>query len=412
MANRSKKCPNFKRCKNWIYPDSIMCATCNQAKRDEVREEREAVEKEQREKIERERLERAQRLAEGIANSEDQLRDENTELRGKLRTAETALATYRSKSRVEDRLVENILEFIEKNPYRPQLRKPAAIKGKATAHEMLALVSDAHFPEVVDPEAALGIAYDGDVCLHRMARIRDVIIRYKDLRATSYPTQKLTVAVNGDMLSGNIHEELEVTNEEPLTEALVRMAYALFDMGKAFAEEFPAVEFVIMPGNHPRIEKKPRNKNKWNNWEYVMGKFVQGLASASGHAFDVTVRKALIHTHQIFNYRIGISHGDGVKAASFAGIPHYAMKARQDAIQALLKDLGQPQLDLLVYGHFHRLIYDEGQGCSLCINGSIKGGDEYGIATRYSAPRPVQALLTFHPKYGMTDLSRINLEKA
>ena len=75
MANRNKKCPNFKKCKNWIYPDSILCATCNQAKRDAQREEREAHEKEQRDKIERERLERAARIAEGKANPEDELRE-------------------------------------------------------------------------------------------------------------------------------------------------------------------------------------------------------------------------------------------------------------------------------------------------------------------------------------------------
>jgi predicted phosphodiesterase len=248
--------------------------------------------------------------------------------------------------------------------------------------------------------------------MRRLSRIRDTIIRYKDLRASAYPTNKITVAVIGDMLSGTIHEELEVTNEHPISEALVTMAYALFDLGKALADGFPVVEMVIVPGNHPRMEKKPRSKNKWNNYEWIMGKFVQGLATAAGNIFAVVVPKDLVYVHTIFDKKVGITHGDGVKAASFAGIPHYAMKTRQDAIQALLKDLKQPQLDLLVYGHFHRLIYDEGQGCSLVINGSIKGGDEHGIATRYSAPRPVQALLTFHPKYGLTDLSRINLDSA
>jgi hypothetical protein len=39
--------------------------------------------------------------------------------------------------------------------------------------------------------------------------------------------------------SGHIHEELEVTSELPIGEAMVKMAYALYDMGKAFARRCP-----------------------------------------------------------------------------------------------------------------------------------------------------------------------------
>jgi hypothetical protein len=45
----------------------------------------------------------------------------------------------------------------------------------------------------------------------------------------------------------------------------------------------------------------------------------------------------------------------------------------------------------------------------LLINGSIKGYDEYILKTKYSGQTPIQAPLTFHPRHGLTDLSRINL---
>jgi len=147
-------------------------------------------------------------------------------------------------------------------------------------------------------------------------------------------------------------------------------------------------------------------KNAWNNWEWVMGKFVQALARDT---FNVIVPKDLVYRHKVFNQTIGLTHGDGVKAQAFAGIPWYSMKQRRDAMQALLKSLGLEQLDLLIYGHFHQLIYEEGSGCSLLINGSIKGYDEYILKTKYSGQIPIQALLTFHPRHGLTDLSRINL---
>lgn len=411
MPHPKVPCPN-KGCPNVMEPDSRQCASCNLQERaaqkaasgltaSEQRRIREARERDRQTEV-------ARRLAADEATTEDKLRDENTDLRAKLRAAQSTIDVYRKKTRLEDRLVESIVEFIEKNPYRPQLRAPKAVakSGKAAAHEMLLNLSDAHYPEVVDPAATFGIAYNGDVCLRRLEYVRDTVIRYRDLRATAYPTQKLTVAVNGDMLSGTIHEELEVTNERPISESLVEMAYALFDMGCAFAESFPAVEFIVIPGNHPRYEKKPRSKQRWNNFEYILGKFLGALA---GERFTVRVPKDLVYRHKIFSKTIGITHGDGVKIQSFAGIPFYSLARKRNALQALLKSLAVEQLDFLCYGHFHQLIFEEGVGCSVLINGSIKGFDEFIIRTAYGGQQPIQALLTFHPRHGMTDLSRINL---
>lgn len=351
----------------------------------------------------------AARVAAGRPNDLDVVKTENTELRAELTRATGIIRTYQDKHRFEDKLMAEIVGFIEQNPYRPVLVKPSpGIKtdGKATAHEMMANVSDAHFPERVDPSQTFGLDYGADICRRRLEYLRDKVIRYADLRRSAYPVQKLTVNVNGDMLSGDIHEELEVTNEFPMTEAVVKMAYMLFDMGCAFSEVFPSVEFIVMPGNHPRIQKKPRFKQKWNNWEYLMGQFIGALA---GDRFKVTVPKDLVYQFNIFSQRIGVTHGDGQKVQAYAGIPYYGMEKRRTKLQALLKQLNLPQLDLLCYGHFHQMIFEEGQGCSMFINGSIKGGDEYSTGTTYAAQAPVQGLMTFHPRHGLTDLSRINL---
>lgn len=349
----------------------------------------------------------AARRAAGVETEADVVKRDNVLLRADLAATRAVVKKLDDRAQLEDRLLQEVSQYIRDTPYRPSF---TPFKHKAVSpgeHEMLLALSDAHFPEVVNPDEAMGLSYGPETCRRRLEHVRDTVIRYRDLRAKAYPTRKLTVVVNGDMLSGNIHEELEVTNAFPMSEALVKMAYMLLDMGLAWRSAFPEVELIVMPGNHPRLTKKPRSKGKWDNWEWVLGQFVKALA---GDRFAVTVPKAIVHAFPIFGKRIGASHGDGVKAQSFAGIPHYAMKTRRDAMQALLKSIGEPTLDMLLYGHFHQLIYDEGSGCSLVINGSVKGGDEYGITTRYSAPSAVQALMTFHPKHGMTDLSRINLD--
>lgn len=310
---------------------------------------------------------------------------------------------------LEDRLVDAMKEHLRATGGVPPMLAPAVLNKKhPTVHEMVLLLSDAHFSEVVDPEVAMGISYNEDISKRRLERVRDVTIRYKNLRESSYPIRKLTVAVLGDMLSGDIHDELEITNESPVPVALVTLAYYLHDLGVALRGEFPDVEFIFIPGNHPRTTRIPRFKNKTlTNWEYTLGHMVKALA---GKSYTVTVPKAMVYVHHVFNWRIGLSHGDAVKSNSFAGIPFYGLKQRNDALQSLMRHLGQPGLDYICIGHFHKPTVLEGTDCTLIINGSVKGGDEYSIGNYLSSNDPVQYLLTFHGTHGLSDISRINLK--
>lgn len=310
---------------------------------------------------------------------------------------------------LEDRLIDSVTDFLKTHPSHAHRLAPSKVKKThASVHEMLLLLSDAHFSEVVDPRVAMGLHYNEDVAKRRIERVRDVAIRYKQLRSSSYPIQKLTVAVLGDMLSGDIHEELEVNNQNPLPVALVTLAYYLHDMFVSLAAEFGNVEAIFVPGNHPRTTKKMRFKQRtMTNWEYVLGHMVRALAQDS---YKVDVPLQIVPIFKIFNWRVGLHHGDSIKSNSFAGIPFYGMRQRREAVQALLRHLGQPQVDYLAFGHFHQPTVLEGTDCTIIINGAVKGGDEYSIGNYFSSNDPVQYLLTFHEKHGCTDYSRINLK--
>lgn len=345
-------------------------------------------------------------LLTGTETPEERLLRENTQLRNELKKANASITQFQGLKTVEDRLAKDVLEFITKNPYRPTIIKPQRKAPTSGDHEMMLVLSDAHFPEVVDPDAAMGLSYGPDVCMKRLQYIADKTIRYKQLRQSAYPVRKLTVACVGDMLGGDIHEELEITNAMPLSQATVELGYALHDMGLSFASEFEQVEFIVIGGNHSRTTKKPRAKQKWNNWEYVLGHLVKALA---GSSFDVVVPKSLVYRHRIFDKVIGLTHGDGVKSNSFAGIPFYGLRQRQEAMQSMLRQLGQDQLDHLVMGHWHTWVDMDGGSCQVFVNPSIKGGDEYSIGTLYKVSQPAQGLMTFHTKHGLTDISRITL---
>lgn len=315
----------------------------------------------------------------------------------------------KERMRLEDRMVERMEDFLRRGGAKSIKLKPFVRRNEAKAsdHEMLLMLSDAHYPEVVDPDVAMGLSYNPDVFERRLEKIRNVTIRYKQLRETAYPVRKITVAMLGDMLSGDIHQELEVTNAFPTSEALVRLAHLIHDFMVTLRNEFGEAEIVVIPGNHPRQTHKPRFKQKTvTNFEYILGHMIAALSQG---AYKVTVPKDMVYVHEVFGWRVGMTHGDGVKSNSFAGIPFYGIRQRREATQALLRSLGQPQIDFLLLGHFHQPTILEGQDSTVIINGAVKGGDEYSIGSFMSNAPPVQYLLTFHERHGLTDASRINL---
>lgn len=355
--------------------------------------------------------ERIERHAHGEVTPEDRLRDRLEFTEEELKKSQKLNEKFTFKVRDLERL-HNVFDQVFSNvdwSARKVTPPMPSGEGKTRAHEFLALMSDAHYGEVVEPSAALGISYNCDIAQRRIEHYRDVIIRYKDLREPAYNIDKLTVAVLGDMLSGEIHEELRVTNEKSVVEQEAEMTNILWDLACDFAEEFPQVEFVVLPGNHPRLYKKPEFKKKWANWEWSMGKGLEKLVEVSPlENVTITVPEAMVYTHKIFDYNIAMTHGDGIKSNSFAGIPFYGMRQRRERLQELLSSRDLERADMFVMGHFHQHLWWGGGDCDILINGAIKGGDEYSIGTFLSAPEPIQVLLEFHPEHGVAAQEHIS----
>ena len=358
-------------------------------------------------------IQRAARALEGEQTEEDRLLEKVDFYKSELKTAQNVIKRYRDRQGVEERIVRAINYALENSEYDQPLGRPVPrdIDPSARAHEFVLMMSDAHYGEWVNPDQAFGIEYNPDIGRRRIQHMRDVTFRYAELREKAYDVQKITVAVLGDMISGVIHEELEVNNEIVMADQVTEMAYLLFNFITDMASVFDAVDMVIIPGNHPRMEKKPRHKGKFNNFEFIMGKMVEGMVNASSDDREdvrVIVPRDLVYVHDVFDRRIGMMHGDGVKSNSFAGIPFYGLRNQREAVQALMSQVGESRIDMFMMGHWHQHLYWQGE-CDILINGSIKGGDEYGISTRLSAPDPVQVLTEWHPEHGLVGQSHITL---
>lgn len=285
---------------------------------------------------------------------------------------------------------------------------PAVIpkaKHSRTKHEFFLNWSDLHAGEVVSLEETGGInEFNWDIMLKRHDDLREGVFSYQDNRP--YPVETLHIGALGDMLSGNIHDELVATNEIPLAEAVVQLAQDGAEFVESLTERFARVHFYGVVGNHPRAHKKPWAKQGYDNADWSVYRIMQAILRNNDRiTFDIP--KA--NQHRIIiaeRYPMLLWHGDGVRS-SMPGIPWGGVMRRVNALKAQYASAGQP-VKFFNCGHWHTA--NAVEGGEVLLNGSVKGVDEYSIKA-FGGGRPAQQVLqTFHPSRGLTDVSIIDLQ--
>lgn len=269
------------------------------------------------------------------------------------------------------------------------------------------LASDWHFDEVVDPKQINGVnAFNRAIALRRIKRLFtktiDLLIHHMAKPKYDY----FVLDLGGDMLSGNIHEELRETNEEPVALSMMSLLEALAAGIDLLREHFPRIVINAVPGNHGRWDKKPRAKNRvYETYEWLLYQFLaKHFRTDKDVHFNIGDGADL--PYSIYNTRCLLTHGDQFKGGSgIAGALSPLMlgdaRKRKRSIA-----IDQP-FDYLVMGHWHQLMMVKG----IIVNGSLKGADEYSFQSNFDYELPQQALWVTHPVWGITARWPVFLEK-
>lgn len=263
------------------------------------------------------------------------------------------------------------------------------------------IISDIHHGEVVSKKELGGLnEFNMAISEARLMLLTERVIDlcFNHMTNPDYPG--IVVCLGGDMHSGDIHEELKVTNECPLPEAMASLYNILINVITTFADKFGRVFIPCVPGNHSRNNHKPQAKNMVvNNWDWLLytmlekyfenDKRIQFYVPLTGDAHYKLYGTRFMLTH---GNNLGVKGGDGIIGA-LGPIARGAIKVRSSEAQA-----GR-DFDVALIGHWHTMLW-----LSNCIvNGSVKGYDEYArlfLRARYE--RPQQALFFTHEKHGIT----------
>ena len=250
------------------------------------------------------------------------------------------------------------------------------VSSASTDHDQLAvaLLSDLHIGEVVDPEETGGLAqYNMQIFNRRLALWTHKVIDLVTFRRSFVHVPELLIAGLGDWVSGSIHDELARTNEGHETSILSRGAYLVAQSFALLSPHFENIHFHGVVGNHGRMTKRPEAKERWNNWDYLMYQLV-ALFCRDIENIHFHIPKSFYTVVDANGLRLLLIHGDNIK--SYMSIPFYGINRAISNFHDILQNT-EHQFDGVLMGHFHSAADIDKFAGPVLISSSFKGGDEF-----------------------------------
>lgn len=258
--------------------------------------------------------------------------------------------------------------------------------------------SDWHWSEVVRPSEIGGVnQYNLPIAHRRAENMINIAVRLLKhyIRDAEYPG--IVYALGGDMISGDIHEELKETNEIESIPAVLDIFGVLVKSISTLAAEFGKVFVPCVTGNHGRTSKKPRAKRRnhtnfdWLIYQLLSRHFV------NDPRVTFLIPDGSDALYRVYGHRYLLTHGDQFRGGD-GMIGMLGPVLRGDHKKRTRNSQVNQGYDTMIMGHWHQLT----QLARVIVNGSLKGYDEYAAAGNFTFEPPAQALWITHPQHGIT----------
>jgi len=276
----------------------------------------------------------------------------------------------------------------QKMEYRPQ-------KSSSSPITMTLHLTDLHNGEVTKKDEVDGFGSFSPAIFD--ARLQDlgrkVLAQSAVLRA-GYNIPKLHILGTGDYISGDIHEELQVTNAYPAPVQAVTCGLRLGALVEMLAPHFADVQFdMITLDNHGRMGRKNQAaEGGENNWGYVVAHIVKQYLGRHANV-QVNIHAKASALVPIGSERYLLFHGHQIKG--WAGIPYYGFD-RRVAMEAVKRMNAQDSgFTKMVIGHFHTAM----DSPNWLIGGSLSGTNAFDHGAGRHAPAHQTSWLV-HPSHG------------
>ena len=265
--------------------------------------------------------------------------------------------------------------------------------------------SDWHYGAVQEPDEVEFMGkFSPDICERRVANLHVDYLKWIEVLRNGYQFDELVIIDTGDNISGDIHNELSITNAFPAPVQSVRVGQLKGLEICKLAQHFKnvRVEFICAD-NHGRLTKKPQSKQEgMNTFNYVVG-FIAGLTSSQQSNVTFNMHPGYTRSIQVQNRRYLIAHGHNI--IGWAGHPWYGIE-RMVGKEAMAR-LNEPdykRFHRAVMGHFHTPVTHPWYW----FGGSVSGTDAYDRKNGRNSV-PIQCGWFVHPERGEMDRMEFQL---
>ena len=264
---------------------------------------------------------------------------------------------------------------------------------------MVAVLTDTHVGERVSLSQMSGLNdYDLGIFSRRLSGWTQQVLNLAVYRRNICDVNELIVPMLGDMISGDIHEELSRSNIDNCMMQMLSAAHVIAQALMFLAPHFAHISVPCVVGNHGRRTRKPRAKLRArDNFDWFVAHQLQSLLKDDKRVtFQIPEgTDALVEVH---GTRYLLTHGDQARGGGgIGGIWPPLLRMRAKKLQNY-EAMGTP-FDIMVVGHWHTLIQAASNG--LIVNGSLKGFEEFSQTMNFAFEPPQQALWVTVPKNGV-----------
>ena len=352
--------------------------------------------------------------------SEETLRAQQSEivseLEAQLSEQKKMLGSYKKEHGKLELLFSRLEKMVKPSKPLPILYEPSKENKKVDSPCAAVMkCSDWHYGASVVSEEVEGFnVFDLNICENRVKDYTTKVIKWVETKRLGYKIPDLHIIELGDMISGDIHDELRRTNVVTVPEQCIAAGDLFHRMVASIAPYFEnVVVHYLVADNHGRLTNKPQaNEEGKNHFNYIVGHHAKSLLAKHSNV-DFRIYEVHERVIDINNMRYLIMHGHGIPQ-NF-GVPWYGIERQigressarlqkimtdDDIIQAS-KDIG---FNKLLHGHYHIYFDHNHYSCNGAIEGTTAYDHKYG---RHSDP--CQTAFMVHPKNGEFDMTHFKL---
>lgn len=271
--------------------------------------------------------------------------------------------------------------------------------GKAGAPGVpMLFLSDLHWGEVVHPAQINNVnKYNLAIAKQRLRDCFETTVTLLDIISPTNDYPGIVIPLGGDMVSGDIHEELADTNELHTIPTVLDLQAELTAIIKKAADQYGRVFLPCVTGNHGRNTKKIRAKDRHHtSFDWMLYQLLaQSFAGDKRVTFQIPDGPDALF--RLYGTTYNLTHGDQFRGGD-GMIGHIGPITRGDHKKRSRNSAIGREYNILMMGHWHQYLVTP----RLLVNGSLKGYDEYANQNNFGFEPPVQSLHLTHPQHGVT----------